>query len=465
MIEVTVLSDKPLQASVPPFTCIKGDKGEKGDKGDTGPQGPQGPKGEDGSDANVTEENITTALGYKPVSETTVDNKVVNKLTEPSKGLAVGKYFRVSAIDENGHAVLEAVDAKTVGVQDVKISGSSVVTSGVANMPIATTSKLGVVKVENNGGVSVSSGGIINVRQAIPPSIDARTSSTNPITPVNLDYAVKAAMTDGKGAEWTDEEKQAAQVRMGLSDAVSDVQDANGNSFVTDRVAKIPIAGPGGRIGLTTAATTFGTFMTEGSPFIRVQRAADAQIRDRSTGYCPIVPTNLDYAVKAAMCDGKGAAWTADEQKAARERMSAREELSIAPLADFTLEEDVTVVSLGMLDGLRTASIYVYPPDEATLPVTIYLRGNCITPETSTTTITRDYTQPVVLNRSDFHCRYFITILDGTVRGTSGQCGINYIAGTTSKTSMLIIAEKFDGCMLTANTAIQAGTRIVIYGC
>lgn len=41
----------------------------------------------------------------------------------------------------------------------------------------------------------------------------------------------------------------------------------------------------------------------------------------RENGFRPIVSNNLDYAVKAAMCDGKGAAWTAAEQKAARERM------------------------------------------------------------------------------------------------------------------------------------------------
>ena len=40
-------------------------KGEKGDKGDTGAQGPAG---QDGSDANVTEENITSALGYTPAN-------------------------------------------------------------------------------------------------------------------------------------------------------------------------------------------------------------------------------------------------------------------------------------------------------------------------------------------------------------------------------------------------------------
>lgn len=50
----------------------KGDKGEqgiqgpKGDKGDTGLQGEQGIQGEPGSDADVTAENIQSALGYTP---------------------------------------------------------------------------------------------------------------------------------------------------------------------------------------------------------------------------------------------------------------------------------------------------------------------------------------------------------------------------------------------------------------
>ena len=39
---------------------IQGEKGEKGDKGDKG------------SDANVTEENIKSALGYKPASPTDI---------------------------------------------------------------------------------------------------------------------------------------------------------------------------------------------------------------------------------------------------------------------------------------------------------------------------------------------------------------------------------------------------------
>ena len=41
---------------------------------------------------------------------------MTGKLSEPAEGLAVGKYFRIAAIDENGHAVLEAVDAPKEGL-------------------------------------------------------------------------------------------------------------------------------------------------------------------------------------------------------------------------------------------------------------------------------------------------------------------------------------------------------------
>lgn len=45
-----------------------------------------------------------------------VENALPGKLSEPAEGLAVGKYFRVAAIDESGHAVLEAVDAPKEGL-------------------------------------------------------------------------------------------------------------------------------------------------------------------------------------------------------------------------------------------------------------------------------------------------------------------------------------------------------------
>ena len=93
------------------------------------------------------------------------------KLSEPVEGLAMGKYFRVAALDENGHAVLEAVDAKDIGVQDVQLAGKSVVADGVANVPIATktinnimNNKISISKliVKNNYYDYLKNNGVFN---------------------------------------------------------------------------------------------------------------------------------------------------------------------------------------------------------------------------------------------------------------------------------------------------------------
>ena len=144
------------------------------------------------------------------------------KLSEPAEGLAVGKYFRVAALDANGHAVLEAVEAKDVGVQDVQVAGASVVTDGVANVPILNKpGAYGVITTNNALGIGITSTGIIKTVPATNYVIDTRLNNANIsmysiISPYIFDYAVKAAMCDGKGAAWTAEEQAAARERMGI---------------------------------------------------------------------------------------------------------------------------------------------------------------------------------------------------------------------------------------------------------
>lgn len=158
----------------------KGDPGEKGETGAPGPQGEQGPKGDPGvqgpqgdpgSDASVTAENIEAALGYVPV-------------------------------------------------KDVQVAGSSVLDGGVANVPVAQTwvsgSKyLGVSAPSVAHGLYVSDN-LIKIYPAELDNIERRVLD-RPITPTNLDKAVKAAMCDGKGAAWTSAEQKAARERMGVS--------------------------------------------------------------------------------------------------------------------------------------------------------------------------------------------------------------------------------------------------------
>lgn len=160
------------------------------------------------------------------------------KLTEPAAGLAVGKYFRVAAIDENGHAVLEAVDAKTVGVQDVQVAGASVVADGVANVPIANEfEKTGVVRLSPSGGVKWSTDiGALAIDFATQREINDRASNNKPLIPYYLDYTVKAAMCDGKGAAWTSAEQKAARERMGVDKAYELIEEITLTEKVTQLI-------------------------------------------------------------------------------------------------------------------------------------------------------------------------------------------------------------------------------------
>lgn len=127
------------------------------------------------SSANVTAENIQSALGYAPV-------------------------------------------------RDVQVAGSSVLVDGVANAPIASETNYGVVKVFDWGGTRIDENKRLCVFQSSINHIAKRESRTV-IVPENLDYAVKAAMCDGKGAAWTADEQKAARDRMGIDKAYELIEE------------------------------------------------------------------------------------------------------------------------------------------------------------------------------------------------------------------------------------------------
>lgn len=135
------------------------------------PRGATGPQGEPGSDASVTADNIQAALGYTPV-------------------------------------------------KDVQVGGTSVLANGVANVPIASEAKEGVIKAPfANGafGIQLNNDNRPYVSAASEADIRARQTFYRPIVPSRMDYAVKAAMCDGKGAAWTDAERLAALLRLGCT--------------------------------------------------------------------------------------------------------------------------------------------------------------------------------------------------------------------------------------------------------
>lgn len=101
----------------------------------------------------------------------------------------------------------------------------------------------------------------------------------------------------------------------------------NGESIVQDGVAEIPA-----HKGRQTR-NNFGTVIVGVDGDVTAYRNTSGEIGYR---YLPL--NSIDMAVKAAMCDGKGAAWTAEEQAAARERMG----IGTSNLVySYTLTEDV----------------------------------------------------------------------------------------------------------------------------
>lgn len=144
-----------------------------------------------------------------------------------------------------------------------------------------------------------------------------------------------------KGNPGSDASVTAENIEAALGYApVKDVQVA-GSSVLDGGVAKVPMADitiPG--VIKTGNANESGIVFEDGVP--KISFATDDQISSRNGQRKSIVCTNLDYAVKAAMCDGNGAAWTADEQKAARDRMGVDKAYEF--IKSLTTTEDVKQV-------------------------------------------------------------------------------------------------------------------------
>lgn len=128
---------------------------------------------------------------------------------------------------------------------------------------------------------------------------------------------------------------------------VKDVQVA-GTSVMTDGVANVPIASAT-RAGVVSILTPVDSGIWNDNGSLKISYATDAEISTRVGFRKTIVCTNLDTAVKAAMCDGKGAAWTDAEQKAARKRMGVDKAYEL--IEEITLAEESRVVRSTEPDG------------------------------------------------------------------------------------------------------------------
>lgn len=123
---------------------------------------------------------------------------------------------KINGVELQGELTTDDLNIES-DINDVTINGASIVSEGVADIPIATVNQAGVGIANQYYGVEVKEHDkIFRIVSAKNSEIDVRINDFKPITSYNLDYAVKVALSDGKGAEWTTEEKASARNRMGL---------------------------------------------------------------------------------------------------------------------------------------------------------------------------------------------------------------------------------------------------------
>ena len=177
-----------------------GPQGEQGIQGQTGPQGPKGEQGIQGPQGPKGEQGIQGIQGPKGDPG---DDYI---LTEQDKQEIAG-----------------LVDTP---VDDVQINGTSVVTDGVANVPIAGTNSLGVIQTHPDYGIEVFRN-TLKINPANDSRVKAGVNGNNPIVPSNQHasafYGIAKAAGDTTQSQssnpvgtYTEEAKTAIRTMLGL---------------------------------------------------------------------------------------------------------------------------------------------------------------------------------------------------------------------------------------------------------
>ena len=247
-VEITV-HDLRGTSSVELYDGAKGETGAQGPKGETGATGQQGPQGEQGIQGEQGPQGIQGEQG--PNGEDGISPTVT--VTDITGG------HRVTIIDADGTHTFDVMDGETpsVPVQDVQINGTSVVSGGVANVPIAGTGVAGAVKVSGYG-LTMQSNGYISTKMASNSEIKAGARTWEHIAPQTQHQSTfyglaKAAGSDEKNSslpvgQYTESAKSAISTMLSGSVSVSGstptITALPGIRYVCGEVATLAVTVP-----------------------------------------------------------------------------------------------------------------------------------------------------------------------------------------------------------------------------
>lgn len=141
------------------------------------------------------------------------NNPNSNNLFSIGNGTSPDNLANAFTVFNDGHAEIQAVGT----------SSNSIVTKSITDQKISKTdipsgAITAGVRVLQNGsnGVDTTGDGTLRVVAAVESEIAARSTNRKPITPANLNTAVKAAFTDSNKITFSDTEKAAIRTALGM---------------------------------------------------------------------------------------------------------------------------------------------------------------------------------------------------------------------------------------------------------
>lgn len=159
------------------------------------------------------------------------DNQILSTVIDEIEGELDKKYEKPSTGIPASD--LESGTIPSVPVQNVQINGTSILQSGVANIPVASASNYGAVKVGNSSyGIKINSNGILYTESASASYIKAGSNSNLSITPSVQHTAVFYGLAKAAGdatqsassnavGTYTDGAKTAIKTMLGIDSSLA----------------------------------------------------------------------------------------------------------------------------------------------------------------------------------------------------------------------------------------------------
>jgi len=162
------------------LASLKGEKGDKGDKGDKGIQGEQGIQGIQGEKGDKGDQGIQGVKGDTGAKGDKGDAFEYSDFTpEQLASLKGEKGDDYVLTEQDKQEIAGFVDTP---VDDIQIDGTSIVESGVANIPYGSNDNYGLLKASSTNGI-FASGGVLSINNASESDIKGGTEELKPLTP------------------------------------------------------------------------------------------------------------------------------------------------------------------------------------------------------------------------------------------------------------------------------------------